>query len=370
MQHVAALQRCLRRYKAEATLDLDDLVLKVRARKRDYTFYPQFLAHTNGRPHYRTEPVEDVRAFKGWLPYACKTWPTGQRKLAFKEFCASAGVRIPAMWRSREAGAADFIVKKDNSSFGHGLRGPFRASAPQEPAHLLAEDEYYEQFIRGRVAKAFYWDGKLACVELHDMPTVCGDGEHSLRELLTRSLVATVIGDHLRTAVAGVVRQEQWDVFAACAAYQGMTLDTIAPAGECVLVDFRYSSQLLRFTFGNDNVCKQLEGSALMQQFADAGPALLRGIPEALRPATIFSLDAIVDEQDRVWLLEMNANPVCHPDVYPLMIESLFGTPDALDAPAPPPASALPDMAAFRLQNPPPPGALHHLEAPARWRLS
>jgi hypothetical protein len=75
---------------------------------------------------------------------------------------------------------------------------------------------------------------------------------------------------------------------------------------------------------------------------------LWRSIPEPLRPASLYTVDAIADAEERIWLLEMNCNPAVHPDAYPVMFEGLFGAP--LDAagrepasmPPPPPASALP----------------------------
>lgn len=54
-------------------------------------------------------------------------------------------------------------------------------------------------------------------------------------------------------------------------------------------------------------------------------PALLhRGIDESLRQNSVFTLDAVIDADDRVWLLEMNSHPMIHPNVYPLMLASVF----------------------------------------------
>jgi len=48
------------------------------------------------------------------------------------------------------------------------------------------------------------------------------------------------------------------------------------------------------------------------------------------------------DDKEQLWLLEMNCNPVCHPSVYPLMFETLFGAADTQEEAAQLPASALP----------------------------
>jgi len=85
--------------------------------------------------------------------------------------------------------------------------------------------------------------------------------------------------------------------------------------------------------------------AALAPQLAEIGAILWRGIPEEIRPATLFTVDGVVDDEQQIWLLEMNCNPVLHPDAYPLMFETLFGPAELsaeLEMPAPPPVSALP----------------------------
>ena len=41
-------------------------------------------------------------------------------------------------------------------------------------------------------------------------------------------------------------------------------------------------------------------------------------------PSSVFTLDAVIDDDDRVWLLEMNSHPMIHPNVYPHMLASVF----------------------------------------------
>jgi hypothetical protein len=332
LYHLSTVQQCLRKYRAEATVNMADLVMQVHARNRHYSFYPQLLGRTNGQLRYTTQFDEGTIGFKGWLPYTIKRWPISSSKLAFKDFCRRNGLRTPAMWRSSVPEMRDFVVKKENSSFGQALRGPFASHDPKDPVQAIDESGYYEAFIRGRIVKAMYWEGRLACVEILDMPTVKGDGSSSVRQLITRRFFATAPA-------------EEWLIFGGVVAYEGMTLDSIPAAGESVLIDFRYGSNTHPVSYTNTNACKEIAGSALMAQLVACGPVLWQGIPETVRPATLFSVDAIVDEREQLWLLEMNSNPVCHPDVYPLMMDSLFGTADAINAPPSPPASALPGPA-------------------------
>ena len=48
LRHFWAVQKCLEKYQAQATLDVTDFILDVRARNRCYRFYPQFVAASTG----------------------------------------------------------------------------------------------------------------------------------------------------------------------------------------------------------------------------------------------------------------------------------------------------------------------------------
>lgn len=322
LHHSRAIHQALARFGADAKLDLGTMVLEVRARNRYYALYPQFICRLGGRMAYSRKLVDEARGFNGWLPYVTKRWPAGSGKLAFKDFCLRNGLRTPQMWRAASPELRNFVVKQDDSSFGSALRGPFKALDTSNAAQALAADKgYYEAFVRGRIVKAFYWEDKLACVEVLDMPALAGDGRSTLKELMQRKLRAGM-------------PQDEWPVLGEVAAFQDLTLDTILAKGRSVLMDFRYGSYATKINFENENSLKRIEGTPLHKQLADIGPAIWRDIPEDIRPATLYTVDAIADEQDQAWLLELNCNPVCHPDVYSFMFETLFGAPKAAVEPA------------------------------------
>jgi hypothetical protein len=331
--HLMAVQRCLREYQAEGRLTID-FVLEVRARNRCYTLYPQFIGFKDGRqPRYARHIDETTKGFIGWLPYFNKRWPIGSGKLAFKDFCQRNGLRTPAMWRAPAADMRDFLTKHDNASFGAGIRGPFRGYDARDAAQLIGPQGYYEAFIRGRIVKATYWDGRLAAVEIKRMTNVKGDGESTLRQLIAPALQAET-------------PDEEWQPLSDVAAYQGLTLDAVPEAGRSVMVDFRYASYANVFDIKEViDPEVDLKDMPLLKQLLECGPVLWQAIPEALRPASLFTVDAIEDDEQRLWLLEMNCNPVCHPRVYPLMFETLFGAPEAAVEAPPLPASALPNNA-------------------------
>jgi hypothetical protein len=329
LYHLAVLQQCLRKHNAESSLNPADFVLQLRARNRYYTLYPQFFGVKDGAMHYTPQLEEHTKGFAGWLPYFNKRWPIAASKPAFKDFCQQSGLRTPPIWRAPQAGMRDFLVKHCNGAFGNGIRGPFAAYDSRDAAQAIDEQSYYEAFVRGRIVKATYWDGRLAAVEIKTMATVAGDGKSTLRQLIAPSL-------------SPLAPQREWQMLESIAAYEGLTLDSVPAAGRSVLVDFRFGSYVNLLERERLDPFNDLADTPLLKQLVECGPLAWQGIPEAQRAATLFTLDAVLDDQDQLWLLEMNCNPVCHPKVYPLMFETLFGAPEAVEQPAPPHASALP----------------------------
>jgi hypothetical protein len=318
LHHARAIRECTRRLGLEAHLDLANFRLALRGHGRYYDLFPQFSVFDDQRGlQYRPTPdgPGNVR-FIGWLPYFNKYWAIARDKLPFKEFCTARGLRTPAYWTRRDDAVRDVIVKNSRSSFGAGMRGPFRLVGDGDAATGLFAGEYYEQFVIGTIAKAWYWDERPVCLETCAMPSVTGDGRRSTYEL----------------AVAGAPRSrvplKRSDI-ETLARYQGVHEDEILPAGRTVITDFRYTSPLLARGTANQNVLPRYAGSEIERQLREAGTVLWQAVPEELRKGTVWTLDAIIEEDEaRVWLLEMNCNPTLHPDTYPAMVDALFG-PDA-----------------------------------------
>jgi D-alanine-D-alanine ligase-like ATP-grasp enzyme len=121
--------------------------------------------------------------------------------------------------------------------------------------------------------------------------------------------------------------------------YQERALNSVLPAGDSMVADFKYGSPYEKPSFVNDNVLPQHQGGAIAEQLAQAGQVLLEAVPQAMRGTTLFTLDAMVDAQDRVWLLEMNSNPMVHPDVYPVMMARLYEAAEQTMQPVPAPTA-------------------------------
>src|SRR6266487_3973022 len=180
--HMKCINECISRFGLEATVNVRNFQLEVRGRNRYFHMVPQYVYFDEGRMRYTPHLRSDSKLFLGWLPYFNKRWPLAIDKLGFKEFCSVNNLRTPAYWLRADDSVRDFIVKQRASSFGYGIRGPFRSIDPSDRRCRLAEDEYYEKFQTGKIAKIWYWNEKPVCLEMRDMPTVSGNGVQSLYE--------------------------------------------------------------------------------------------------------------------------------------------------------------------------------------------
>ena len=295
---------------AELRLAPESFELTVRLRGQQVTLIPRFVTEREGRINYQRDFAGDGD-FIGWMPYPVKSWDISTDKAAFKRYALECGLRVTAGWTEGEALAPDFIVKPAVGSFGQGIRGPFRRGTSVERA-VPREGEFCEQFIKGRSAKAWFWNGQPCALEVLTPPRLYGDGRRTLREIATQPRGNFDVALDLHAS-------------ADMLAWQGMHADDIVPEGAEVMLDYRYMTPHDRVTLKNRDVWSTID-AGIAAQFAYAGPLLQRGIDEAVRENAVFTVDAVIDAQDRVWLLEMNSHPMIHPRVYPAMLASVFAT--------------------------------------------
>jgi hypothetical protein len=309
--HAQAVQACLRGLEAQASFDLPRLNLEVRGSRGACKLTPRFFVRDErGVLQYSSLPERAALGFAGWLPYAGRRWPLGGN-IAFKALCLRHGLQTPPMWRSPAAGMSDFLVKRDRSVFSAGMRGPFRAYRADDSAQAPGDDRFYERFVPGRSVKAWFWEDRLAAIEAHDMPKLTGDGRSTLRELMQRA--SRTGGAHFR-----------WDRLGDLARFQDAALDAPLEAGRTVIADLHWGSSLIPSRIEPGSTLAAYKGSALLRELQAAGPILWRFLPEGVRAATLFTVDAILDEQARLWLLEMNCEPMGHPDAYAPMLDTLL----------------------------------------------
>lgn len=340
LNHFKAMAALLRGVDCEPLIDPITLHLDLRVGSRRIRLLPQFVLTDRGRLRYTAQFGDWVTGFIGWLPYLGKRWPIAVDKLAFKRHCLETGIPTPPYWLGElPVGHPPVIVKSRTGSFGEGMRGPFRIPDVPVPRRL-GEHEYAEEFCAGRAGKAWYWDGQLCAVEYCGAATLVGDGRATIDELLA-------------AAAAGLPRPLDRAFIADFLRYQGIDLMVRLAAGERIPIDFRYCAPLSAPTLradGNSNLLPLIAGAVVAAKLRQAGEACWRAIPETVRSGSLFTLDFVEDEHEQPWFLEMNCNPMVHPDVYPAILKALFGRPFQAPEPATtlaPPASALPDLPPF-----------------------
>ena len=320
MNHFKDLLPVLERAGAEASLNIRNFQVELRASGRSYTLYPQFMKFENGQRKYSIKFDRDVGAFIGWCPYFNKTWPLSTEKLKFKAYATANGLATPEYSVDAAADMEGVLVKKSVSSFSEGIQGPFRSS--REHPLDAAAGEFYERFVRGRIAKIFYLDARAVCLEIEKPASLVGDGRRTIGQLLEARVAAA--GDRGGAARSAEARGKGRERVARYLAFLGRSTADVPEAGAEQEIDFRYASG-----FGTpadlDNIdLTQNPLPELARQLELIGERLWNGIPADIRAGTLYTVDAILDADNKLWLLEMNSNPFIHPFVYGPMLEGLL----------------------------------------------
>lgn len=313
VKHLHPIRQWALAHGADLLMAPETFELTINFGGRRVVLIPRFVREHEGRTIYQRDFAGDGD-FIGWMPYPVKSWPLSTDKKLFKKYALGNGLRVTASWTEGEPLAPDFIIKPAIGSFGAGIRGPFGPLAPLSEDSTLAEGEFCEQFIRGRSAKAWFWNGEPVALEVLSPPQIMGDGRRTLREIAAQPRGNFDVVMNLEDSVQIL-------------AWQGYHLDEVVPAGVNVMLDFRYMTPHDRVTLKNRDVWGAMSPE-VTAQFCYAGPLLQRGIADSVRANSVFTLDAVIDEEDRVWLLEMNSHPMIHPNVYPRMLESIFADGD------------------------------------------
>lgn len=311
--HFRAVSEVLARIGGRSTCNAETGALDVRARGRRVQLFPQFgFTPPGGGAGYLRTLQDNAEFFVGWRPYPLRFWPLSFDKRAFKAFCRANGVATPRQWIRLEDIEADVLIKMGVSSFSQGINGPYTSAAVKRLGRAPANGEFFEEFIPGEIIKVWYWNATPVCLEVLPMSRVTGDGIRTLRQLIKLRMFPHGGGD--------------WEPWRALAEYQGLSLEAVVPNGRPVLIEFRYRS-CLRGLLPDDassNVLAKYAGTPLMEQLRSSGEVFWRGIPDAVRQDTLFTVDGILDRNGRATFVEMNSNPAVHPDAYLPMLNSLF----------------------------------------------
>jgi hypothetical protein len=313
LNHLNAISRYATAVGGSVQLNGRTMILEFKAGNRYHLFQPQFSFGNEEGLNYTSEFQDNVSGFIGWLPYFNKRWNLARQKLLFKDYAAANGLHTPQWWTNEAPGISNFIVKKNVSSFGRGIRGPFRSFARDDPAHRLEDGEFYERFIDGAIMKIWYWNAAPAAVMIRAMPCLDGDGVRTPRQMLSEM-------------EKWQAHQFRTEAMQACLDYFGFDFDKPIPAGIQAPLNFKYGSQVV-LGLHNENILNQHEDDAIGEQLRHIGSVLWQAIPGEIRENIVYTVDAMLDAEGTVQVLEMNSNPTVHPDVYAKMLPSYFPMP-------------------------------------------
>ena len=307
-------------------LDIASLRVEVCGTDRYFELGPEFATFDpRGPREFSHQVLPQSRIFTGWRHAPKKSCAVSNDKRVFMAFCARNEVRTPRAYARFSEANADVVIKQIVPGVRGVIRGPFKPG--RIPADCLqpSGDLILQEFVTGHMLEAWYWDGQLFAVEIHNRPHVVGDGVSAVRELIACNSLSSGWIDWV--AAEDAVR------------FQGATLDTVLPAGKEVAVDIRFASALQRPE--PENVLNTLIGTPVHAQLLRAGPVFCKAIPEKIRPHTQFVLSAIIDAQQRLWFTDMTTDLRVHPDGYDLMLRGLFGIPIPVSVSAPSPSAGM-----------------------------
>ena len=316
LDHVKWLRKASQVANAEFLVAGDTLQALVRQGSRQVVLHPRFLTPA-GQELLVTPQLHDAtEAFLGWLPYSSRHLPVAGDRPAFRRLARSLGLKAPEIFEDPAAAKGDLILTKAGSSPRRNVAGPYRSRAGH-PADL-ATGEQYEQFIPGDLLRVWYWNGTAICAERHSTPSVVGDGVSTVRELiLRRAHEGKLLSDAHRAVL--LARSEM------VLRHHGATLSTVLQRDARQRVEVGYGAsppiapedlQLVDLT--------EEPGPTWRPMVREAGRSVAGALPEAIRSSILFTLDAVLDDDDRISLLEMNGNPAVHPIAYPAMIAAMF----------------------------------------------
>ena len=321
LPHLQAVKAWMQARKGQAQLNVLNFELELKCRNRYFLLYPQFVMEDKGQLQYVNEFWEQARGFAGWLPYARPLrWPLWQDKLQFKQALEEIGLRTPA-YSSTGAGLAhDYVLKGLQGSFGKGIYGPFRVGGAMPSISTQTKAEVFaEQFVPGKSLKVWFWGHKAFYAQMHERPTVVGDGFSNVQTLLSNKLSA--IGQDISTypEMASVVQ---------ALAYQEVNLQTVLKQDQKVWLDFRYGRLFAPWaaTEAEDDVLPQLSAE-VQDQFIVLGRFVAQTLAPIYQAPVLYAVDAQLDEQGQVWYLEINSNPMLPPAGYALVLSTLFDSP-------------------------------------------
>ena len=296
---------------ASLFLDIQNFIVHIEHKKKHYTLLPQFITVFHNQKMQVMEFDDDIQRFIGWRPYTFRSAPLLTDKLAFKAWLNTQPFSVPQYSRDPST-HQNVILKNSLSSYSNLIRGPYRTAS--DCPFQLEKGDYFESYIEGTITKTWFWNDTPICIEKQPMPMMTGDGHATIKTLVERHL-------SLWNTTPG------WEKIKTVLNYYGKELSTVLKAGEKQCIDFRYASQLRRPNDTLTVLCKNLENMELINELNKIGSVLWQNIISKHHTELLYSVDGILTNDDQLWILEANANPVVHPLTYDAMSQAMRAMP-------------------------------------------
>lgn len=316
LYHCHQLRQALAAVGAEAMLPFDSFEVLARKGGEHHRFSPRFLAIKDGVRRYGDSLNNETDSFAGWMPYQRKNWLIAVDKLAFKQFSREADLQVPDYSFMPDSALKNVIIKRANGAFGTRMHGPF-LRAGQYKLDMLA-GEFYERFIEGSIAKIWFWNAEPICMEHDAMPSVTGNGIATIGQLISRKMARRRRLSEPEAAEILAGRQE-------ILAFYGVDINNVLPDKQRLIIEFRYGSDFMESWDRKTIYFERQPAHVHLAELKKTGLRLQEAIPATIRKDTLFTVDAIIDKEQKLWFLEMNCNPVVHPLVYAAMAKSVVG---------------------------------------------
>ena len=292
---------------ASVFLDVQHFIVHIDDHKRPFTLMPQFITFHHKQKRQILEFDHDVHRFIGWRPYTFRSIPLLTDKRQFKTWLKEKGCLTPA-FSTTPSGLENVLLKNATSAYANLIRGPYRKS--EECPFNLETGDFFEAFIEGTITKTWCWNAQPICMEFHTMPTVVGDGQSTIRDLILRHLGAGMQGPN-------------WKAIEAVLTYDEQTLDTVLANASTQRVDFRYASRLSQADEINTQLYANIKQPFVTEQLDRVARCLWQDVIARHHRELLYTIDAILTPDNQLWLLEANANPVVHPLTYPYMAAAM-----------------------------------------------
>lgn len=300
LKHFKFLKDSFGSFASNILLDVNTFTVYAETQGRIITLYPTFLYATDDFIRYESDFHKNVKEFKGWKHYPTQTVEGIKNKLETKSYLEECGIVVPRCSTDINCSMQNIIVKREISSFADAISGPFRQASEYRVDRLLGE--YYEEFILGSILKVWFWNEQPILVEMQEMPSVIGNGVDTIYELLTSREELRIVFCYER--VEEVL------------SYYGLTPDTVLERDREQIVDFRYGSPAARPRPVDEFVCPIDDNSVLQNQLEHLGQVIWDRIQREVEPGFITTADAILDDKNNLYVLEVNGNPEVHPVMY------------------------------------------------------